>query len=135
MFELLDKDQDALFDMIDADSDNEVTQDESKRVLDTIVTTQRNVLAEIFGTHVDNMPKKHMKLLERSVYEENWKSKIPEKIIEFPEAHNLLAVYSKGFYDERYTFHERKRETRSTRVKGLALATAIGVGDYVAMIV
>lgn len=35
----------------------------------------------------------------------------------------------------RFTFYERKRERRNTRIKGLLLATAIGVGDYIAAII
>lgn len=73
-----------------------------------------------------------------------------------PELHNLVAVYAKGFYDERcgqslasvslhcdgtdgslcrFTFYERKREKRNTRLKGLFLAFLLGLGDYVATVI
>lgn len=35
----------------------------------------------------------------------------------------------------RFIFYERKQEKRSTRYKGLLLAAAIGVGDYVAAVI
>jgi hypothetical protein len=35
----------------------------------------------------------------------------------------------------RFMFYERKRDRRDTRIKGLLLAAAIGVGDYIAAII
>ncbi|KAF4028417.1 hypothetical protein GN244_ATG19910 [Phytophthora infestans] len=150
------------FHLYDADSDDVVDEAESRLILDSMIATQKAVITEIFATHVDNLPKKHEKLFTKSLSEEDFKSKIPEKVrcvfhfankldedrktydwelfensqkVEFPELHNLLAVYAKGFYDERFTFYERKQEKRSTRNKGLLLAAAIGVGDYVAAVI
>ncbi|KAL3664179.1 hypothetical protein V7S43_011060 [Phytophthora oleae] len=150
------------FYLYDADGDNVVNEVESKQILDSMIATQKAVMVELFATHVDNMPKKHEKLFAKSLSEEDFKSKIPEKVrcvfhfankldeerktydwelfedsqkAEFPELHNLLVVYAKGFYDERFTFYERKQEKRSTRYKGLLLATAIGLGDYIAAVI
>lgn len=150
------------FHVYDADGDGIINESESKLILDSMIATQKAVMTEVFATHVKNMPKKHEKLFAKSLAEEDWKSKIPEKVrcvfhfsnkldeerktfdwelfedsqkAEFPELHNLLAVYAKGFYDERFTFYERKQEKRSTRYKGLLLAAAIGLGDYIAAVV
>lgn len=54
---------------------------------------------------------------------------------ELPELYNLLGVYAKGVYDYRYELLQRKRDWRSTRNKGLVLAFAIAVGDYIATVV
>jgi hypothetical protein len=35
----------------------------------------------------------------------------------------------------RFTFYERKQEKRNTRYKGLLLAAAIGLGDYLAAVI
>ncbi|KAF1316725.1 hypothetical protein FI667_g15256, partial [Globisporangium splendens] len=161
-FEQLDKDKDGQFQLFDANSDNTVNETESRLILESMVETQKTVLAEIFALHVDNLPKKHPKLLTKSMKEEDWKSKIPEKIrcvfhfaekedaeskllawdcfkesqeAELPELDDILGVYAKGFYDDRFTFYERKRDRRDTRIKGLLLAAAIGVGDYIAAII
>lgn len=150
------------FHLYDADGDGIVNEVESKSILDCIIATQKAVMTEIFASHVDNMPKTVKKTFATTVVEEDFKSKIPEKVRcvfhfadkldkerknydwelfldsqkkEFPELHNLLAVYAKGFYDERFIFYERKREKQSTRYKGLMLATAIGMGDYVAAVI
>ncbi|EGZ25065.1 hypothetical protein PHYSODRAFT_539963 [Phytophthora sojae] len=150
------------FQLYDADSDKIINETESKLIFDSMVATQKTVMTEIFATHVDNLPKRHEKLFAKSLSEEDFKSKIPEKVrcvfhfankldeqrktydweiledsqkAEFPELYNLLAVYAKGFYDERFIFYERKQEKRSTRYKGLLLAAAIGVGDYVAAVI
>uniref|UniRef100_A0AAV1U0Y1 EF-hand domain-containing protein n=1 Tax=Peronospora matthiolae TaxID=2874970 RepID=A0AAV1U0Y1_9STRA len=150
------------FDLYGADGDNVVNETESRLILDSMVTTQKAVMAEIFATHVDNMPKKCEKLVAKSLREEDFRSKIPEKVrcvfhfankldkehktydwelfedsqkAEFPELHNLLTVYAKGFYTDRFMFHERKQERRSTRYKGLLLAAAIGLGDYIAAVI
>eukprot|EP00644_Phytophthora_capsici_P015033 jgi/Phyca11/511142/fgenesh2_kg.PHYCAscaffold_76_\ len=150
------------FYLYDADDDNVVNEVESKQILDSMIATQKAVMIELFATHVDNLPKKHEKLFAKSLSEEDFKSKIPEKVrcvfhfankldeerktydwelfedsqkAEFPELHNLLAVYAKGFYDERFIFYERKQEKRNTRYKGLLLATAIGLGDYIAAVI
>ncbi|KAG3113600.1 hypothetical protein PI124_g7052 [Phytophthora idaei] len=150
------------FHLYDVDGDDVVNEAESKLILDSMIATQKAVITEIFATHVDNLPKKHEKLFAKSLSEEDFKSKIPEKVrcvfhfankldeerkmydwelfensqkVEFPELHNLLAVYAKGFYDERFTFYERKQEKRSTRYKGLLLAAAIGLGDYIAAVI
>ncbi|KAG7381968.1 hypothetical protein PHYPSEUDO_005439 [Phytophthora pseudosyringae] len=150
------------FHLYDADGDDVVNEAESKLVLDSMIATQKAVMTELFATHVDNLPKKHEQIFAKSLSEEDFKSKIPEKVrcvfhfankldeerktydwelfedsqkAEFPELHNLLAVYAKGFYDERFTFYERKQEKRSTRYKGLLLAAAIGLGDYVAAVI
>uniref|UniRef100_K3WYC7 EF-hand domain-containing protein n=1 Tax=Globisporangium ultimum (strain ATCC 200006 / CBS 805.95 / DAOM BR144) TaxID=431595 RepID=K3WYC7_GLOUD len=150
------------FQLFDTDSDNIVNETESRLILESMVETQKIVLAEIFALHVDNLPKKHPKLLTKSMKEEDWKSKIPEKIrcvfhfaekedaenkllawdyfkesqgAELPELDNILGVYAKGFYDDRFMFYERKRDRRDTRIKGLLLAAAIGVGDYIAAII
>ncbi|KUF89978.1 hypothetical protein AM588_10005608 [Phytophthora nicotianae] len=133
-FDLLDKDKDGQFHLYDADGDDVVNEAESKLILDSMIATQKAVMTEIFATHVESMPKKHEKLFTKSLSEEDFKSKIPEKKVEFPELHNLLAVYAKGFYDERFTFYERKQE-RNTRYKGLLLAAAIGLGDYIAAVI
>ncbi|GLD98304.1 hypothetical protein PINS_up007001 [Pythium insidiosum] len=149
------------FELHDADADDVVTESESQKILDSIVLTQKAVLAEIFELHVDHMPKKHMKLFESAVTETNWKEKIPEKIrcvfhfapkedddkkllhwetlvesqaAELPELHDMLRVYAKGFYDERYLFYERKQEKRSLRWKGFFMMIALGVSDYVFML-
>ncbi|KAG7399817.1 hypothetical protein PHYBOEH_007816 [Phytophthora boehmeriae] len=146
------------FHVYDADGDGVITEPESKLVLDAMVDAQKAVMKEIFATHVENLPRKHEKFFMRSLSEEDYKSKIPEKVrcvfhfankldedrktydwelfedsqkAEFPELHNLLAVYAKGYYDERFAFFERKQEKRSTRYKGLLLAAAIGLGDYI----
>ncbi|CAI5720668.1 unnamed protein product [Peronospora effusa] len=186
-FELLDKDKDgkihvdevtrllqvavhgngtewlkSLFHLYDADGDDVVNEAESKLILDSMIQTQKVVMTEIFATHVHNLPKKHEKCFAKSMVEEDFKSKIPEKVrcvfhfankldkerktydwelfedskkVEFPELHNMLAVYAKGFYDERFIFYERKQERQSTRYKGLLLATAIGLGDYIAAVI
>ncbi|KAL4161034.1 hypothetical protein PRNP1_001591 [Phytophthora ramorum] len=150
------------FHLYDANGDNIVSEAESKLILDSMIATQKAVMTEVFGTHVENLPKKHEKLFAKSLSEEDFKSKIPEKVrcvfhfankldeerktydwelfedsqkAEFPELHNLLAVYAKGFYDERFTFHERKQEKRNTRYKGLLLAAAIGLGDYITAVI
>ncbi|ETK72463.1 hypothetical protein L917_20144 [Phytophthora nicotianae] len=150
------------FHLYDADGDDVVNEAESKLILDSMIATQKAVMTEIFATHVESMPKKHEKLFTKSLSEEDFKSKIPEKVrcvfhfankldeerktydwelfensqkVEFPELHNLLAVYAKGFYDERFTFYERKQEKRNTRYKGLLLAAAIGLGDYIAAVI
>ncbi|KAJ0402664.1 hypothetical protein ATCC90586_006178 [Pythium insidiosum] len=149
------------FELHDADADDVVNESESQKILDSIVLTQKAVLAEILSLHVDHMPKKHMKLFESAVNETNWKEKIPEKIrcvfhfapkedeekklihwetlvesqaAEIPELHDMLRVYAKGFYDERYLFYERKQEKRSLRWKGFFMAIALGVGDYIFML-
>ncbi|KAF4317208.1 hypothetical protein BBO99_00003714 [Phytophthora kernoviae] len=128
------------FHVYDADGDGVITETESKLILDAMIDTQKTVMKEIFATHVENLPKKHEKLFAKSLSEEDYKSKIPEKVrcifhfankldeerktydwelfedsqkAEFPELHNLLAVYTKGFYDERFTFFERKQEKRA----------------------
>ncbi|CAH0489772.1 unnamed protein product [Peronospora farinosa] len=179
-FELLDKDKDGkihvdeyeihinhdvpqgLFHLYDADGDDVVNEAESKLILDSMIQTQKVVMTEIFATHVHNLPKKREKCFAKSMVEEDFKSKIPEKVrcvfhfankldkerktydwelfedskkVEFPELHNMLAVYAKGFYDERFIFYERKQERQSTRYKGLLLATAIGLGDYIAAVI
>ncbi|KAF1779051.1 EF-hand domain pair [Phytophthora cactorum] len=156
------------FHLYDVDGNDVVNEAESKLILDSMIATQKAVMTEIFATHVDNLPKKREKLFAKSLSEEDFKSKIPEKVrcvfhfankldeerkmydwelfensqswlssqkVEFPELHNLLAVYAKGFYDERFTFYERKQEKRSTRYKGLLLAAAIGLGDYIAAVI
>ncbi|KAE8878037.1 hypothetical protein PF005_g8253 [Phytophthora fragariae] len=150
------------FQLYDADGDEIINETESKLIFDSMIATQKAVMTEIFATHVDNLPKKHEKLFAKSLSEEDFKSKIPEKVrcvfhfankldeqrktydweifadsqkAEFPELHNLLAVYAKGFYDERFIFYERKQEKRSTRYKGLLLAAAIGLGDYIAAVI
>ncbi|CAI5722657.1 unnamed protein product [Hyaloperonospora brassicae] len=150
------------FDLYDADGDNVVDEAESRLILDSMITTQKAVMADIFATRVNNMPKKHEKLFAKSVKEEDFRSKIPEKVrcvfhfankldkerktydwelfedsqrAEFPELHNLLTVYAKGFYTDRFMFYERKQERRSTRYKGLLLAAAIGMGDYIAAMI
>ncbi|CAH0480672.1 unnamed protein product [Peronospora belbahrii] len=150
------------FQLYDADGDNIVNEVESKLILESIIQVQKAVMTEIFATHVHNLPKKHEKLFAKSLAEEDYKSKVPEKVrcvfhfankldearktydgelfedsqkVEFPELHNMLAVYAKGFYDERFSFYERKQERRSTLYKGLLLATAIGLGDYIAAVI
>ncbi|KAK1934401.1 hypothetical protein P3T76_011010 [Phytophthora citrophthora] len=160
------------FCLYDADGDNVVNEVESKQILDSMIATQKAVMVELFATHVDNLPKKHLRrspnlpkkheLFAKSLSEEDFKSKLPEKVrcvfhfankldeqrktydwelfedsqkAEFPELHNLLAIYAKGFYDERFIFYERKQEKRNTRYKGLLLATAIGLGDYIAAVI
>ncbi|CAI5743194.1 unnamed protein product [Peronospora destructor] len=150
------------FHLYDADGNNIVNETESKLILDSIIQTQKVVMTEIFATHVDNLPKKHEKSFAKSLVEEDFKSKIPEKVrcvfhfankldeerktynwelfedsqkAEFPELHNMLAIYAKGFYDERFIFYERKQERRSTRYKGLLLAATIGLGDYIAAVI
>ncbi|UIZ21657.1 hypothetical protein KXD40_000730 [Peronospora effusa] len=117
-----------LFHLYDADGDDVVNEAESKLILDSMIQTQKVVMTEIFATHVHNLPKKHEKCFAKSMVEEDFKSKIPEKVrcvfhfankldkerktydwelfedskkVEFPELHNMLAVYAKGFYDER----------------------------------
>ncbi|KAF1781718.1 Thioredoxin, conserved site [Phytophthora cactorum] len=164
------------FHLYDVDGNDVVNEAESKLILDSMIATQKAVMTEIFATHVsgggntlayptfancehcgcgnqvDNLPKKREKLFAKSLSEEDFKSKIPEKVRcvfhfankldeerkmydwelfensqvrtqtlwsgasepktnavvallaegRFPELHNLLAVYAKGFYDERY---------------------------------
>lgn len=45
----------------------------------------------------------------------------------------LCAVFAQ--FGIRYSFYERKRDRRSTRIKGLLLALALACGDYLATIV
>ncbi|TMW57671.1 hypothetical protein Poli38472_014858 [Pythium oligandrum] len=68
------------FRLYDTDGDEIVTESESQKILDSMILTQKAVLAELFATHVDQMPKKHMKLLDIAVNETNWKEKLPEKV-------------------------------------------------------
>lgn len=92
------------FQLHDANSDDAVNETESKQILDSIISVQKTVLTELFEKHVRprqinmplslshglidylttgqvaNMPKKHMKLVAKGINEEDWKSKIPEKV-------------------------------------------------------
>jgi hypothetical protein len=147
------------FELVDADSDSVVSESEAKRILDSMIDVQKAVLAELFVFHVPNLPKKHEKLLLKSMNETNWTAKVPEKVrcvfhfaekeddegtklawdsfkasreAELEELDRILAVYAKGHYDERTTFYERKRERRNTRIKGVLMGVALAVSDYIA---
>jgi hypothetical protein len=116
------------FQLYDGDGDDVVNEVESKQILDSIVTIQKTVFTELFGSHVANLPKKHAKLLANGIEETNWKEKIPEKVRcvfhyapkedeadktvhwesfketqekELPELNEMVRVYAKGIYDER----------------------------------
>ncbi|TMW57677.1 hypothetical protein Poli38472_014864 [Pythium oligandrum] len=126
------------FRLYDTDGDEIVTESESQKILDSMILTQKAVLAELFATHVDQMPKKHMKLLDIAVNETNWKEKLPEKVrcvfyfapkedeedktvcweafkesqeAELPELNDIVRVYAKGYYDDRHLFFERKQRS------------------------
>ncbi|RLN61373.1 hypothetical protein BBJ28_00012053 [Nothophytophthora sp. Chile5] len=68
------------FRLYDADGDEIVTEAETKLILESMIATQKAVMTELFGNNVDCLPKKHEKLFAKSLSEEDWKSKIPEKV-------------------------------------------------------
>ncbi|KAL8009037.1 putative guanylate cyclase activating protein [Plasmopara halstedii] len=150
------------FQLYDDDGDEMVNEAESKSILNSMVATQKAVMTEIFANHVEHMPKKCSKHFTKSMVEVDFKTNIPEKMrcvfhfankldkecrscnwemfldsqkSEFLELHNLLAIYAKGFYDERFTFYQRKQDNQKLRYKGLGLAAAIVLGDYLAAVI
>ncbi|TDH69122.1 hypothetical protein CCR75_005446 [Bremia lactucae] len=100
-FELLDKDKDVCFRDVEKllqvvvhgngtrwlkgkfwpdDGEDVVNEAESRLILNSIIATQKAVMAEVFATHVDYMPKKSEKLFAKSLSEEDYRLKIPEKV-------------------------------------------------------
>ncbi|TYZ66878.1 hypothetical protein PybrP1_011324 [[Pythium] brassicae (nom. inval.)] len=157
------------FELLDKDKDGHVSLEQAQKLLETLAGGNTDEWLqkqfELFDADSDsvvpNLPKKHDKLLLKSMSETNWTAKVPEKVrcvfhfadkeddegtklawesfkasqvqeAELEELDRIVAVYAKGHYDERTTFHERKRESRTTRLRGLVTAVALAFSDYIA---
>ncbi|RLN96359.1 hypothetical protein BBJ28_00007918 [Nothophytophthora sp. Chile5] len=62
------------FRLYDADGDEIVAEAETKLILESMIATQKAVMTELFGNN------KHEKHFAKSLSEEDWKSKVPEKV-------------------------------------------------------